>query len=223
MPTGRFASGEFDPSAYFTTGYNKYKDRVWLRKAAAPSYSTSGTTVRNIDYSKMALPKVDWTAGGKLVGYGPDRNEKTEKTAKDALRKEQQSKRDVAFKAWVAKNKGAPIALFDSQNPNLIVSDYSVNKAYQTKTNELIQAGIPDQAKAPTSAYGSTLKDTELTGLQGRFKMPKMGDRYTEAAKMITERAKYDKDLGREKGEYQKYLTNYQTSYDALKKSLGQP
>ena len=218
MPTGRFASGEFDSSAYFTTGYNKYKDRVWLRKAAAPSYSQSGTKVKNIDYSKMAVPKVTWQ-----TGYGPDRNEKTEKAAKDAISKEIEAKRKVAFNAWYAKNKGAPIALFDAQNPNLIVSTFNINKTYQVKTQEQITQGIPEKAKAPTSAYGSTLKDTELTGLQGRFKMPKMGDRYTEAAKMITERAKYDKDLGREKGEYQNYLTRYQTAEDALKKSLGQP
>ena len=219
MAAGRFKSGEFDPSAYYTTGYDKYKDRVWLRKAAAPSYSQPGTVVKNIDYSKMALPKVTW-----LPGYGPDRTEVSEKAAKLTLKNDLQKARDTAFKAWVAKNKGAPIALFDAQNPNLIVSDYSVNKLYQTKTNELIQKGIPDQAKAPTSAYGSTLKDTELTGIQTRFKpLKKASERYDEAAKMITERAKYDKALGTEQSEYKKYLNNYQSAFDALKKSLGQP
>jgi hypothetical protein len=219
MATGRFASGEFDPSSYFTTGYNKYKDRVWLRKAAAPSYSQPGTVVKNINYGAMPLPKVTWS-----TGYGPDRTQQTETAAKNTIKAELQSKRDAAFKAWVAKNKGAPIALFDAQNPNLIVSDYNINKTYQTKTNEMIQAGIPDQAKAPTSAYGSTLKDTELTNIQTRFKPLKTASaRYDEAAKMITERAKYDKTLGTEQAEYKKYLTNYQSAFDALKKSLGQP
>jgi hypothetical protein len=103
-------------------------------------------------------------------------------------------------------------------------SDYDVNKKYQENTNAQIQAGIPNQAKAPTSAYGSTLTDQELTKVQTRFKPLKTASaRYDETAKMITERAKYDKDLGREKGEYGKYLTNYQSAFDALKKSLGQP
>lgn len=219
MATSRFSSGEFDASAYYTSGYNKYKDRVWLRKAAAPSYAQPGVVVRNIDYSKMALPKVTW-----LPGYGPDRTQVSETAAKNTIKADLQKQRDVAFKAWVAKNKGAPIALFDAQNPKLIVSDYNINKTYQAKTNEQIQAGIPDQAKAPTSAYGSTLKDTELTNIQTRFKPLKTASqRYDETAKMITERAKYDKALGTEQAEYKKYLTNYQSAFDALKKSLGQP
>lgn len=218
MAVGRFKSGEFDPSAYYTSGYNKYKDRVWLRKAAAPSYSQPGTKVQDINYSKLALPKVTWQPG-----YGPSRTEASEKTAKAAISKDLAAKRQVAFKAWTLKNKGAPSALFDAQNPNLIVSTFNINKLYQTKTNEQIQAGIPTQAKAPTSAYGSTLTDPELTKIQTRFKpLKKASQRYDEAAKMITERAKYDKDLGREKGEYQKYLTSYQSAFDALTKSLGQ-
>jgi non-homologous end joining protein Ku len=217
MAVNRFKTGEFDPSAYFTTGYNKYKDRVWLRKAAAPSYSTSGTTVRNIDYSKLTLPKVAWDPG-----YGPTRTEASEKAAKSVIQKEIETKRQAALKLWVAKNRGAPQALFDAQNPSLIVSTFNINKTYQAKTNEQIQKGIPVQAKAPTSAYGSTLTDPELTKLQGRFKQKKMSDRYNEAAKMITERAQYDKDLGREKAEYGKYLTAYQSAFDRLKDSLGQ-
>jgi len=219
MAVNRFASGEFDASAYYTSGYNKYKDRVWLRKAAAPSYSQPGVVVRNIDYSKMALPKVTW-----LTGYGPDRTEKTEKAAKDTIKSFLTAERQAALKIWTAKNPKVPTAVFDAQNPNLIVSDYNINKRYQAKTQEQIQAGIPTQAKAPTSAYGSTLKDTELTNIQTRFKPLKTASqRYDEAARMITERAKYDKALGREQSEYKKYLTDYQSAFDALTKSLGQP
>jgi hypothetical protein len=217
MATSRFTVGEFDPSAYFTTGYNKYKDRVWLRKASAPSYSQPGTVVKNIDYSKMALPKVTWQ-----TGYGPDRNEVTEKAAKETIRTELRVKRDALFKEWMKKNPKANPAIFNQQYGEA-PTDFNVNRKYQENTNAQIQAGIPDKAKAPTSAYGSTLTDPELTKLQGRFKMKKMGDRYTEAAKMITDRAKYDKALGREKGEYGTYLTNYQAAFDRLKDSLVKP
>lgn len=104
------------------------------------------------------------------------------------------------------------------------MSDYNINKTYQAKTQEQINAGIPKKADAPTSAYGSTLKDTELTNIQTRFKPLKTASqRYDETAKMITERAKYDKALGKEQGEYKKYLTDYQSAFDALAKSLGQP
>ena len=214
MAVGRFKSGEFDPSAYYTSGYNKYKDRVWLRKAAAPSYSQPGTAVKNINYSKMALPKVTWEAG-----YGPSRTEASEKAAKAAIQKDLETKRQAAFSAWAKKNPRVPSAVFDAQNPNLIVSTFNINKTYQTKTQEQITKGIPEKAAAPTSAYGSTLKDTELTNIQTRFKpLKKASERYDEAAKMITERAKYDKALGKEQSEYKKYLTDYQSAFDALTK-----
>jgi hypothetical protein len=163
------------------------------------------------------LPKVAWDPG-----YGPTRTEVSEKAAKSVIEKEIATKRQAAFKLWTAKNKGAPPALFDAQNPSLIVSTFNINKTYQANTQNQINKGIPNKVNAPTSAYGSTLKDTELTALQGRFKQKKMSDRYNEAAKMITERAQYDKDLGREKAEYGKYLTAYQSAFDRIKDSLGQ-
>jgi len=217
MATSRFASGEFDPSAYFTSGYNKYKDRVWLRKAAAPSYSQPGTVVKNIDYSKMALPKVTWQ-----TGYGPDRTQESEQAAKLAIKADLEKKKAAAFNEWKKNNPGQSPLRFNQMYVDQ-PSDFNVNKEYQKRTTAQIEAGIPTQAKAPTSAYGSTLSDADLTKVQTRFKPLKTASaRYDEAAKMITERAKYDKELGREKGEYTKYLSNYQSAFDALKKSLGQ-
>jgi hypothetical protein len=216
MAANRFQSGEFDPSAYFTTGYNKYKDRVWLRKASAPSYAQPGTVVKNIDYTKMALPKVTWQ-----TGYGPDRTEESEKAEKLRIKNEALKTRNAQWVDWKKKNPTGSRSQFNVLYDE--TSDYDVNKKYQQNTNAQIQAGIPNQAKAPTSAYGSTLTDQELTKVQARFKPLKTASqRYDETAKMITERAKYDKDLGREKGEYSKYLSNYQSAFDALKKSLGQ-
>ena len=215
MAVNRFKSGEFDPSAYFTTGYNKYKDRVWLRKASAPSYSQPGTVVKNIDYTKMALPKVTWQPG-----YGPDRTEATEKAAKLAIKQEFEKGRAAAFAEWKKKNPNKSPSWF---NQMYAMGDYDINKKYQENTQAQINAGIPTQAKAPTSAYGSTLTDPELTKIQKRFKPLKTASqRYDETASMITQRATYDKALGREKGEYGKYLTDYQNAFDALKKSIGQ-
>lgn len=218
MAVNRFASGEFDASAYYTTGYNKYKDRVWLRKAAAPSYSQPGVVVKNIDYTKMALPKVTWQPG-----YGPNRTFEAEQAAKLQIRQDLEKKKAAEFAAWKKANPTLPISRFKLAS-DVEVNDFNINRIYQQKTTEQINAGIPTQAKAPTSAYGSTLKDTELTNIQTRFKPLKTASqRYDEAAKMITERAKYDKAFGKEQAEYKKYLTDYQSAFDALKKSLGQP
>jgi len=217
MAVNRFKSGEFDPSSYYTSGYNKYKDRVWLRKAAAPSYSQPGAVVKNIDYSKLALPKINWQ-----TGYGPDRTEESEKAEKLRIKNEALKTRNAQWIEWKKKNPTGSRSQFNVLYDE--TSDYDVNKKYQQNTQAQINAGIPTQVKAPTSAYGSTLTDVELTKVQTRFKPLKTASaRYDEAAKMITERAKYDKALGREKGEYTKYLTDYQSAFDALKKSLGQP
>jgi hypothetical protein len=164
----------------------------------------------------MALPKVTWQPG-----YGPNRTEESEKAEKARIKTEASKTRNAQWIDWIKKNPRGTRSQFNMLYDE--TSDFDVNKKYQENTQAQINAGIPKQAAAPASAYGSTLTDKELTNIQTRFKpLKKASQRYDEAAKMITERAKYDKDLGREKGEYTKYLSNYQSAFDALRKSLGQ-